>query len=137
MIPIFIFLYSFLSLAQKTDPSCPKYHQGYLLWTPSTKRISITQILPDKRSICNPFKDESTANVILEITLNQKQLLKRKIFIQSNVFWDEIQSDGTLIGGTKASQEIFFNTLIPENYQGSNLKIYDLKRKKILGEIKL
>ncbi len=137
MIRLFFILFSLLLVTPKSVEACSKFHHGYFSWVPSTKSITVTQIHPEKKSICVPFKDDSQANMILEITQKQKHLLSRKLFIQTNVFWDDLEADGKLKGGTRASQEIFFNTLIPENYQGASLKLYDLKKKKVLGEMSL
>lgn len=137
MIRLILLLTLILSLPQKTMAACSMFHQGYFSWVPSTKIISITQIQPNKKRICGPLKEDSQANLMIEITHKNKLRLMRKIFIQTNIFWDDLQTDGKLSGGATASSEIFFNTLIPENYQGASFKIYDLKKKKILGEMRL
>lgn len=126
----------FLSYSIHSIAACGDYVRLHGLLNLPKKSWETTNVSKKITIICKDLPEVPHAN--LEITLRKKKsTFRTKIFRSLDGYWDKTAKDGKWEGGTYPLDVIEVNTLIPDWFKGSNLKIKDLNNNKILVEVKL
>lgn len=124
-------LFSFTALAE-----CSDYYRLYGITNLKKKTWETTNVDKKVKIICKALPTPPNANLEILMT-KKKSKFSTRIYRSLTGFWDHPEKSGEWSGGTYPLDVIEVNTLVPDWYKGSKMKIIDLSSNKTLVETKL